>query len=635
MPVRARTVAAAATAALMLASTAACSSEDEVAEALRSFLDGWSTGTWDGVSFVSPTGSAIPAGEVAGQIAALSGELHELPPRFEVGDISINEDLATAQVSVSWPLSGAGEPPRWEYQSTVRMAEGDGGWQLIWEPAVINPELQDGDELAVRRTAAARGEILDGDGDPLMTARDVVDVGVWESQATDLDGDLAVLDVALRSVDVEIDVTELRDRVEQAEPDQFVPVVTLRREDYDKIRDLIRDLGATTFRERVRHLAPTRTFARALLGTVDEATAEVIEENPGVYEVGDQVGYGGLSERYDVELRGTPGHAVVLSRTSPGGEVTDTELYAVEPVPGADLQITAEAAVQEAAEQALQADDRRAALVAIRVSDGAVLAAANTQGAEANPVNLAFTGAVPPGSTFKVVTAYGLLAAGEVELDTVVDCPQEATVEGRSFHNDNNFVLGEVSFLTNIARSCNTAFVSLAPRLGADGLAAAGAALGIGGGWDLGVETFTGEVSTGGGEAERAAAAFGQGTTVVSPVAMAAATAAVARGAWVPPTLVLDGQDGSPDPAPLDEQAISDLNTALREVVTSGTATALADVPGEPVSGKTGTAEAGEQTHGWFVGWQDDLAFAVFVEDGQSSGDSAVPLAERFLRGLP
>jgi cell division protein FtsI/penicillin-binding protein 2 len=116
---------------------------------------------------------------------------------------------------------------------------------------------------------------------------------------------------------------------------------------------------------------------------------------------------------------------------------------------------------------------------------------------------------------------------------------------------------------------------------------------------------------------------------------MAAATAAVARGAWLPPRLVVDGTAPAAEPVPLAEPAVADLHAALRAVVTDGTGTALADVPGGDVSGKTGTAEAGpEVTHAWFVGWQDDLAFAVFVEDGGGGSGTAVPLAERFLRGL-
>lgn len=631
---RSRAVAAVAAAAVTLAVSVGCGSDDEVTETLQTFLDGWPTGDLGDLAFITPTGESVPSAEVADGLAGLAGDLAEHPPTSRIGDVSVTDGVATAQVAVSWPLSAAEEAPTWDFSTTVRLSEGDDTWRVIWEPAVLHPDLQTGDTLAVQRERAPRGEILDADGNPIMTVRDVVDVGIWEAQATDLDADLDTLDAALRSIDVEIDMAALQDRIDATDPDQFVPAVTLRRSDYDTIRDRIRDLGATTFHERERHLAPTATFARAVLGIVDQATAEVIEESQEVYAAGDQVGYGGLSEAFDAQLRGTPGRRVVTTRTDADGEVSVAgELHLDEPVAGSDLTTTLDVPTQEAAEEALHTDDRRAALVAVRVSDGTVRAVANTHGAEANPVDLALTAAVPPGSTFKLVSAYAFLSTGEVELDTMVDCPRELSVEGRTFHNADHFALGEVTFLTNVARSCNTAFAALAPRLGDNGLAAAAAELGIGGEWDLGPETFTGEVSSGGDAVERAAASFGQGTTVVSPAAMAAATAAVARGEWLPPTLVT-GSQPRPDPTPLPSGAVEDLHTALREVVTDGTATALADVPDPDVYGKTGTAEAGEQTHGWFIGWRDDLAFAVFVEDGGSGSGAAVPLAERFLRNL-
>ncbi|MEK8109532.1 penicillin-binding transpeptidase domain-containing protein [Micromonospora sp. M12] len=145
-----------------------------------------------------------------------------------------------------------------------------------------------------------------------------------------------------------------------------------------------------------------------------------------------------------------------------------------------------------------------------------------------------------PGSTFKVVSTLGLLDRGAVTLDGPVDCKKTFTVDGRSFKNSDNFQLGSVPFRTDFAKSCNTAFASLAPKLGGDGLAAAGRSLGLEGQWDLGTDAFTGKVSTGGSPAEQAAASFGQGTTLVSPLAMAGATAAVARGRFEQPKLLLD-----------------------------------------------------------------------------------------------
>jgi cell division protein FtsI/penicillin-binding protein 2 len=139
---------------------------------------------------------------------------------------------------------------------------------------------------------------------------------------------------------------------------------------------------------------------------------------------------------------------------------------------------------------------------------------------------------------------------------------------------------------------------------------------------------------------ERAAAVIGQGRTLVSPAAMAQVAATIARGSAAPARLVLDPAPAAAataataaDPAQL--AAVRDL---MRQVVLSGTASALADVPGGPVHAKTGTAEHGTdsppRTHAWTIGFQDGTAFAVLVEDGRSGGAAAVPVAEAFLRAI-
>ena len=75
----------------------------------------------------------------------------------------------------------------------------------------------------------------------------------------------------------------------------------------------------------------------------------------------------------------------------------------------------------------------------------------------------------------------------------------------------------------------------------------------------------------------------------------------------------------------------------MRSVVTSGTGTALAGLPGE-VLGKSGTAEYGggdpPPTHAWFVAARGDLAIAVLVEGGESGGRVAAPIAARFFAAL-
>ncbi|MFD0822195.1 penicillin-binding transpeptidase domain-containing protein, partial [Micromonospora zhanjiangensis] len=577
-----------------------------------------------------------PDHQLSGDLAASKPELRRDGAAKEANGI------ATATVTVDWPLPGG---QRWSYPTTVRLKKGaDDAWQVIWDPSVVQEKLTSGEQLAVTRRNAPRAAVLDGAGQPLVTARPVVLVGVQPDQVTDPVGLTKQLDAAFRAVrpafTPPIDVSDLSERIRTGKPGSFVEVLTLRREAYLQIKSKIYDLPGTRFQEQQRDLAPTRQFARALLGSVDPVQKQDIDADPARYGLGDLVGHGGLAGRYDQQLRGTAGASVIITRRNPDGvvEPTGEEVFRVEPKPGSPVRTTLDVRTQNAADAALAGDAaHRTALVAVRISDGAVLAAANGPAGAAE--NLAFTAQVPPGSTFKMVSALGLLDRGAVTADTPVACPKTFAVPGRPpVKNSDFFELGSVPFRVDFARSCNTAFAALAPRLGADGLAAAGRDLGLEGKWELGVEAFTGKVSTGGSPAEQAAATFGRGTTVVSPLAMAAATAAVARGRFQQPRLV------DPPPAPpvaagpeLKPTSVGPLRAMMRAVVTSGTATALADVPGGPVSGKTGTAEYDDNpahTHTWFVGWQGDVAFAVFVEKGGSATTTAVPISEKFLRAL-
>jgi len=608
-------------------------------EAVDAFLSGWRSGDLGQVAFTRTNGAKMPATEVAAELKTISGDLAATPPELRRdGSAEEVENTATAKITVDWTLPGG---THWTYPSTVRLTRGgDDVWTVVWEPRIVHEKLAGGDTLGLRRQRAARAGILDGAGKPIVEPRDVVVVGVEPQFVEDPAGLAKALDAAFKAIrpPLKIDVSDLPGRIESAaDPSLFLEVVTLRRDAYQQIRSRIQPLPGTRFREEKRDLAPTRTFARALLGSADLALKEDVDKDPQNVAAGDLVGHGGLQGAFDKQLRGTPGVAVVIARKAPDGEITDgDELFRAEPKPGTPVKTTLDVAVQNAADSALAGVSQRAALVAVRVGDGAVLAAANGPDGGTGG-NLAFTAQVPPGSTFKMVSAWGLLDSGKVTASTVVDCPRTYEVDGRSFKNSENFALGKVPFSVDFAKSCNTAFASLAPELGPDGLAEAGRSLGLEASWDLGIEAFSGKVSTGGSPAERAAAAFGQGTTLVSPLAMAAATASVARGAVVTPTVVADRPAPSAPGGELKASSLEPLRAMMREVVTAGTATALRDAPGGPVYGKTGTAEFDDNpahTHAWFVGWQGDVAFAVFVENGGGSGETAVPAAERFLRAL-
>ncbi|MEU8658121.1 penicillin-binding transpeptidase domain-containing protein [Actinoplanes philippinensis] len=625
-------------AALLLAASCgltACSS-DPAEDAVTAFLNGWSGGKLDDVGFVTAAGGKIAAADVLSQINGLYGDLTGQPLAVTTaGATEENGDNASTPITVKWTLPGGVE---WSYRSTVRATKaGKDGWSVVWEPSVVQPDLAAGEKLRLRRVAATRAGILDAGGKTLVGPQKVTIVGVSPERVTDLPQLQKDLAAAFAKINVDVDLSDLKDRVDKAEPGAFLDLISLRQSDYQKIRSEVRPLPGTVFRDETRQLAPTRAFARALLGTVDPATEEDLAAKPGVLLAGDEAGHGGLQEKYDDVLRGTAGLSVVIAREAADGATEDTKLFTSEPVAGKPIKVTLDTKVQNAADTALAAEKQPSSLVAIRVSDGAVLASAN--GPEPGGVNTAFTGQVPPGSTFKMISAYGLLARDAITADTAVDCPKTVTVDGREFKNSHDQALGKVPFHVDFAKSCNTAFAALAPKLTAAGLQEAAGALGLGGKWDLGVDAYSGQVSDGGTATELAAAAFGQGSTVVSPLAMAGATAAVAKGQFQQPKLLLDPAPAAAAAAgpQLDQDALTGLRAMMREVVTDGTATGLRNVPGGAVHGKTGTAEfktGSEDTHSWFVGYQGDIAFAVMVQNGGAGSEAAVPVVQRFLTAL-
>ncbi len=302
---------------------------------------------------------------------------------------------------------------------------------------------------------------------------------------------------------------------------------------------------------------------------------------------------------------------------------------------GQDLQITLDPALQSAAEKILADVGPASALVAIRPSTGAVVAAANGPGAGGQ--NIATYGQFPPGSTFKIVDALALLRKGVAPTDRM-DCPATITVDGRRFKNYNDYpasALGAVDFTTAFANSCNTAFIGQRQKVDAKDLNAAAASLGLGTDYDVGFPAFFGSIPQPQTRTERAAEMIGQGRVLASPLAMADVVASVQGGHTVVAHLV-DGPTAEPTGRPLTDSEARRLRGLMQAVVDEGSGALLQPLQPPQVIAKTGTAEYGTatppRTHAWMVAGRGDLAVAVFVGDGDSGSGVAGPLLKRFLQ---
>jgi cell division protein FtsI/penicillin-binding protein 2 len=601
-------------------------------DAAQAFATAWQGGTLAGLAY-APSGADSSGPAVAAAVQKVTGGLtsaaKDNPSDVTLESVETGDAVATARLKVTWSLAGNRS---WSYATSVKLLRRGSDWRPEYQPTVVHPDLTAGEMLRARTRAPRRGEIIGAGDQVLVTERPVVVVGIQRSRADNVD-DTADQVAAITGVDG----AALAKRVKATGADAFAQVIVLRRDAYDKIKARLQPIPGTVFQERTLALAPTADFARALLGTVGPATAEIVKASKGRVGAGDETGLSGLQRAYDEQLAGSPGLEV---RAVKAGSSTTAALFTAEAVNGKAVRITLDEKTQLAAEAALGKAKKPAALVAIQPGTGAVLAIANG-GPNAAGYNRALLGRYPPGSTFKVASGLGLLEQG-VTPNTKIVCPARITVGGRSFKNAEDEVLGSVPFHTDFANSCNTAFVGSSTRITARELAAAARSLGYGQANRLGVEAFTGSVPTSGDSVAHAAAMIGQGTVLTSPVTVAGASAAVKAGRWAPPRLVLgDGEKLTASPegsAALPATSVRPLRALMREVVTGGTGVGLRNTPGGDVFGKTGTAEFGTgnppKTHAWFTGFQGDLAFAVVVEDGGFGAATAVPIVRDFLTRL-
>jgi cell division protein FtsI/penicillin-binding protein 2 len=604
------------------------SSEDDVRDAAQAFLDAWAGG--DTAAAARATTDPDAATALLEQTAT---DLPEAALSAELGEVTVDDGTATVGWTATWDLAAA---PEWTYESSLRLEEGDDEWQVVAEPALVHPELGEGQHLELTRALPDRAPVTDAAGAPLFTPTEVVNVGVDPAQVTDLPSLAAGLSAATG-----VPAEEIIADVEAAPKGQLVPVITLRRPDFEAIRAQVFDLPGAVFPTDTRLLAPSARFAAALLGRVGTATAEVIEESvedgSPRYADGDQLGLSGLQRAFQEQLAGTPGFTVSVVSTDEGTADPGLEIAAVEPGPGTPLQTPLVPALQNAADAAVAGQQLPTHLVVVRPGTGELLAVSSNEAADAGN---ALSGQFPPGSSMKTISATALLSTGTLTPDTPVACPGTTTVEGREFENQDQFDLGTVPFSEAFAQSCNTTFIQQALGLPDGALAEAASSYGVGADWQLPVSIFSGSVPSDSTGTTKAANAIGQGEVLMSPAQLALVAAGIASGTPAAPVEVVGGEAAGPAPAGPGQAVLDALRPLMRQVVLSGTATALGD-RGE-VYGKTGTAEYGSNTppdaHGWFMGYQlagpqGDIAFAVLVEGGQSSS-VAVGVTDAFLAGL-
>lgn len=257
-----------------------------------------------------------------------------------------------------------------------------------------------------------------------------------------------------------------------------------------------------------------------------------------------------------------------------------------------------------------------------------------------NPLtNRAISERYPPGSTFKVITTAAALQAGLTEDEQLTALPaiplpdSTATLEN---YGGAPCGSGQTASLREaFARSCNTAFVALGLRIGADALRGTAESFGL----DTPPDPIPLQVaeSTVGPIGDRAAlgmSAIGQKDVAMTPLQNALVAATIAnQGVTMQPFLVSSLK--SPDLTTIDttvpqqqRRAVSPQVAAkLRDLMVGAEQNTQQKgvIPGVQIASKTGTAEHGTDPrntppHAWYIAFAPaqtpKVAVAVLVENG-------------------
>lgn len=583
----------------------------------RAFLEAWEEGDYAAMKEMS---IAAPA-RFAEIYEPIAGDMEATEYSFDLGEVVAEGDTATAEFEAVWNLQELGE---FRYDAILDLERRDGEWVIAWSPESIHPDFSVESSFQRVRSWPQRGQILDIEGSPITEQRRMVVVGIEPQRIKDRAAMIQALVDNLQAdpakINAELDRPGLR-------PDWFLPVLEITAERYEEVKPVIYPVPGLVFQNKQQRLPPTPDFARHVIGTVGEVTAEGLESLGRPYRAGDLVGRTGLEAAYEKQLAGMP--AMELRISTPDG-TNNKVLMSSDGEPPVNVETTLAVPVQNAAEAALEGVTQPAAVVVVDIATSEVRAAVSRP---INEFNRAFGGRYPPGSAFKVVSAGTLLSSG-VTVDQRVSCPPTVTVGGRSFRNFEGEALGDTDFRQVFVHSCNTGFINLTEPLEESALIEGAGAFGFGREYDFPLNSAGGSYPEPRDSTEKAAATIGQGRVLASPLHMATVAAAAAGTGWRPPSLLARQQK---EKLAMDAGVGETLRALMTSVVEEGTGT-RAQVPGKPMAGKTGTAEFGNErppkTHAWFIGFSGEYAFAVLVEDGGVGGQVAAPIASKLVAGL-
>ncbi len=555
--------------------------------------------------------------------------------------------------------------------------------------------LSDQNRVHIAALPPTRGLIFDRNGVLLAQNLPSYSLQIVPEQVDDVDATIA----RLRQLIAITDDDERRFRKRYKSSRRFKPItLRTRLSDQEVARFAVnrhRFPGVDIAARLYRHYPQGRLAVHALgyVGRINERELQNIDTSN--YEGTDFIGKTGIEKFYEDILHGEVG--VQQVETNAQGR-TLRVLEQTPPVPGLNLHLTLDADLQRIAEQALV--EERGAVVAIDPRDGSVLVLASMPGFDPNlfvggidgktyralrdspdqPLfNRALRGRYPPGSTLKPFIGLAGLEYGVVEPDASIYCPGWYMLDGddHKYRDWKKSGHGPVDLNRSMVESCDVYYYDLALTLGIDRLSSFLEPFGFN---DLtGIDT-SGELAglVPSREWKRRAkrepwypgetliTGIGQGFNLVTPLALASATATLSTyGQHLRPRLVAATEDPYSGEV-VDFPVVSNIAIAaedhanwqyiIKTMIESvhsprGTARRIGKDAPYTIAGKTGTAqvfgikqdeeyveediEKRLRDHALFIAFapahDPRIAVAVIVENGGSGGAVAAPIARKVM----
>ncbi|MEK7473415.1 MAG: penicillin-binding protein 2 [Patescibacteria group bacterium] len=416
-----------------------------------------------------------------------------------------------------------------------------------------------------------------------------------------------------------------------------------------------------------------------VLGYVGKLSPEEYQERRDKgYRRADEIGKSGLERGYEPFMRGELGTRT--NEVDAHGRVK-TLVGEEEALDGRDLSLALDIDLQKAAERALisgleRAEAEKGSAIALDPNTGEVLAAVSWPsydnnifsggvssasyqalvGDERQPLfPRAWAGMYPSGSTVKIVISVAALAEGVVNANTKILSVGGIGVGPWFFPDWKAGGHGPTNMRAAIAWSINTFYYTVGGGfesfvgLGVDRLSDWFRRFGLGSptGLDVPGERPGFVPSREWKEEEKGERWFvgdtynlsiGQGDLLVTPMQVAAYTAALANGGYrVEPHFARTGTSTERGERLADASVIETVRLGMRDCVTYGSCRAL-NAMSFPVAGKTGTAQwhSEKDYHAWFTSFapfdNPEIVVTVLLEEGGEGSETAVPVAREILQ---